>query len=181
MAEPATTTKHPPGLYLLFTVEMWERFSYYGMRAILVLFMVKFLTLSTQVSGNIYGWYTGLVYMTPLLGGYLADRYLGARRSIVIGAIVMALGEFALMFCGLSMPPPAEGQVVESLPTITMVLFALGLLLLIFGNGFFKPNISTTVGKLYQQNDARRDSAFTIFYMGIQQAKAQIDRQDHIG
>ena len=167
MAEPATTTKHPPGLYLLFTVEMWERFSYYGMRAILVLFMTKYLLFNTEKAGSIYGWYTGLVYMTPLLGGYLADRYLGARRSIVIGAIVMALGEFALMFCGLSMPPPAEGQVVESLPTITMVLFALGLLLLIFGNGFFKPNISTTVGKLYQQNDARRDSAFTIFYMGI--------------
>jgi POT family proton-dependent oligopeptide transporter len=167
MSEATVQKKHPPGLYLLFTVEMWERFSYYGMRAILMLFMVKFLMLSTRFSGTVYGLYTGLVYLTPLFGGYLADRYLGARRSIVIGALVMAAGEFALTFCGLSMSPPPPGGAVTSLPFVTWALFYVGLSLLIVGNGFFKPNISTTVGKLYEQNDPRRDSAFTIFYMGI--------------
>ncbi len=104
MAEAMTIEKkHPKGLYLLFTVEMWERLSYYGMRAILMLFMVKFLIFTTELAGQLYGWYCGLVYLTPLAGGYLADRYLGQRRSIVIGAIVMAMGEFALMFSGLSM------------------------------------------------------------------------------
>ena len=239
MSEPITQKKHPPGLYLLFTVEMWERFSYYGMRAILVLFMIKFLIFTTELAGSIYGWYTGLVYLTPLAGGYLADRYFGQRRSIVIGAIIMALGEFALMGAGLSMTlreqviavvmtddqaqtisvnaendvdltktqkeavssvwkdyseetnPVGKVRVMREhvdqrhrvalarhdgvlmsasmpkIPVVTLLAFGCGLLLLIFGNGFFKPNISTTVGQLYEQNDARRDSAFTIFYMGI--------------
>ena len=139
---------HPRGLYLLFGVEMWERFSYYGMRALLVLYMTKQLVFSTEKAGSIYGWYTGLVYLTPLLGGYLADRYFGARKCIVIGATLMALGHFAMAF--------------EPLP-----FFYAALLLLIFGNGFFKPNISTTVGNLYHENDPRRDGGFTIFYMGI--------------
>jgi len=149
MAESASNNSgHPPGLYLLFTVEMWERFSYYGMRAILVLYMVKSLAFNTEKAGSIYGWYTGLVYLTPMIGGYLADRYLGARKCITIGAILMAIGEFSLM--------------IPSMP-----FFYSALLFLIIGNGFFKPNISTTVGKLYAQNDPRRDGAFTIFYMGI--------------
>lgn len=139
---------HPKGLYLLFGVEMWERFSYYGMRALLVLYMLKALEFSTQEAGAVYGWYTGLVYLTPLLGGYLADRYLGQRACILIGGTLMALGHFAMAF--------------ESLP---FFYSALGLLIL--GNGFFKPNISTVVGQLYEKNDPRRDGAFTIFYMGI--------------
>lgn len=139
---------HPKGLYLLFGVEMWERFSYYGMRALLMLYMLKALQFSTQEAGSVYGWYTGLVYLTPLLGGYLADRYLGQRACILIGGILMALGHFAMAF--------------ESLP---FFYSALGLLIL--GNGFFKPNISTVVGQLYEKNDPRRDGAFTIFYMGI--------------
>ncbi len=139
---------HPKGLYLLFGVEAWERFSYYGMRALLVLYMVKVLQFSTEKAGSIYGMYTGLVYLTPLFGGYLADRYLGARKSIFIGGLLMALGHFAMAF------PP-------------LPFFYAALILLILGNGFFKPNISTVVGKLYEKDDPRRDGGFTIFYMGI--------------
>lgn len=138
----------PKGLFLLFFVEMWERFSYYGMRALLVLYMIKALQFSTEKSGQIYGWYTGMVYFTPLLGGYIADKYLGQRRAIVIGGTLMALGHFAMAF------PP-------------LPFFFSALILLIMGNGFFKPNISTVVGSLYEQNDPRRDAGFTIFYMGI--------------
>ncbi|MCK5583001.1 MAG: peptide MFS transporter [Elusimicrobiales bacterium] len=138
----------PKGLYLLFFVEMWERFSYYGMRALLVLYMVKYLQFSMQKAGSVYGWYTGLVYLTPLIGGYIADRYLGQRKCIVIGAVLMSLGHFAMAF------PP-------------LPFFYTALILLIIGNGFFKPNISTVVGSLYAKNDPRRDGGFTIFYMGI--------------
>jgi len=148
MSEAIAEKKHPRGLYLLFGVEMWERFSYYGMRSLLVLYMTKELLFSTETSGTIYGWYTGLVYFTPLIGGYIADRYLGARKCILIGGILMALGHFTMAFTPLP-------------------FFFTALVLLILGNGFFKPNISTTVGKLYHENDPRRDSGFTIFYMGI--------------
>jgi len=138
----------PKGLFLLFFVEMWERFSYYGMRALLVLYMVKYLMFTTEKSSQIYGWYTGMVYLTPLLGGYIADRYLGQRKCIVIGAVLMALGHFAMAFP-------------------QMLFFFGAMILLIMGNGFFKPNISTVVGSLYEENDPRRDGGFTIFYMGI--------------
>jgi POT family proton-dependent oligopeptide transporter len=138
---------HPKGLYMLFMVEMWERFGYYGMRALLVLYMVHQLMFSTEKAGQVYGWVTSLVYLMPLLGGYVADRYLGQKKCIVIGSVCMAVGYFLL---GLSAP-----------------LFYLSLGLVIFGNGFFKPNISTIVGKLYPPNDPRRDGGFTIFYMGI--------------
>lgn len=138
----------PKGLFLLFFVEMWERFSYYGMRALLVLYMLNFLNFSMEKSGRIYGWYTGMVYLTPLIGGYIADRYWGQRRAILIGSLLMALGHFSLAF--------------PALP-----FFFTGLILLIMGNGFFKPNISTVVGSLYEENDPRRDAGFTIFYMGI--------------
>jgi proton-dependent oligopeptide transporter, POT family len=146
---------HPKGLYFLFFTEMWERFSYYGMRAIFMLFMVKTLLLSDQEASEIYGSYTGLVYLTPLLGGYLCDRYLGNRRSIIIGGLLMALGQF---FMFLSASAGAGGGIA---------LMWTGLTALIVGNGFFKPNISTMVGQLYPENDRRIDSAFTIFYMGI--------------
>jgi len=138
----------PKGLFLLFFVEMWERFSYYGMRALLVLYMVDFLRFSTEKSSHIFGWYTGLVYLTPLLGGYIADRYMGQRKAIVVGGTLMALGHFAMAF------PPIP-------------FFFGAMILLIMGNGFFKPNISTVVGSLYEENDPRRDGGFTIFYMGI--------------
>ncbi len=138
----------PKGLFLLFFVEMWERFSYYGMRALLMLYMVGPLMFSTEKASHVYGWYTGLVYLTPLLGGYIADRYLGQRKAIVVGAVLMALGHFAMAF--------------PALP-----FFFGAMILLILGNGFFKPNISTVVGRLYEENDPRRDGGFTIFYMGI--------------
>ena len=145
---------HPKGLYLLFFTEMWERFSYYGMRAILILYLTKKLMegglgMDEKYAMLLYGYFTGFVYFTPLIGGWLADRYLGKRLAVTIGGITMMLGQFTLF--GLNN---------------TTGLY-IGLLLLIIGNGFFKPNISTLVGGLYKDGDSRRDAAFTIFYMGI--------------
>ncbi len=151
-----TNTGHPKGLYVLFVTEMWERFSYYGMRAIFVLFMAKALLFDKALGSQIYGSYTGLVYLTPLLGGYMADRYWGNRKSIIIGGILMAIGQFFMFIAGSFFQEAFA----------PMVMFA-GLGFLIFGNGFFKPNISTMVGQLYPEGDKRVDSAFTIFYMGI--------------
>lgn len=164
---------HPAGLFILFFTEMWERVSYYGMRALLVLYMVDYLIprvhsgashvvgfmglqhgleavfgpLAVQpLSSQIYGMYTALVYFTPFFGGMLADRVLGQRKSVVIGGVLMAIGQFLLA--------------VES-------MFLPGLLFLILGNGCFKPNLATQVGSLYPQGDPRRDRAFTIYYMGV--------------
>lgn len=164
--------KHPKGLYVLFFAEIWERFSYYGMRALLVLYMTQYLLadpekakavlgypaleqlmisvfgqLNTQaMSSQIYGIYQALVYFTPIFGGMLADRYIGRKDSVYIGGILMAIGHFLMAF---------------------EVCFLIALSFIILGCGFFKPNISTQVGELYGQDDPRRDSAFTIFYMGI--------------
>ena len=148
--------KHPKGLYLLFFTELWERFSYYGMRGLLMLYLTKTaleggLGFSVATAALIYGYFTGFVYFTPIIGGWLADKYLGHRRAILIGGVLMALGQFSLF----------------STPYIAKEMTYIGLLLLIIGNGFFKPNISSIVGNLYAQGDPRRDSAFTIFYMGI--------------
>ena len=140
--------RHHPALYYLFFTEMWERFSYYGMRALLVLYLVKHLKFSDLDAGIVYGAYTGLVYLTPLLGGYLSDNYLGNIKSIYIGGILMMFGHMSLA--------------VDS-----MNFFYTGLFLLICGNGFFKPNISTLLGRIYESRENLRDSAFTIFYMGI--------------
>jgi len=148
---PGKPARQPPGLFLLFGVEMWERFSFYGMRAFLTLFLISTaggFGWSKEQASHLYGWYQGLVYLTPLLGGYLADRFIGTHRSIIIGGIVIASGHFCLAI-------PAQ-------PT-----FFLGLGLIIIGTGFFKSNISTMVGQLYTEQDRRRDAAFTIFYMGI--------------
>ncbi|KMK92596.1 peptide MFS transporter [Rossellomorea marisflavi] len=146
--------KHPPGLYLLFATEAWERFSYYGMRAILVLYLT-----ATAVNGglgtdkttaiSLYGTFTSAVYLTPIIGGYLTDRFLPRRTAITIGGVLMALGNFSIFLHQ------------------SMGALYLGLALLIIGNGFFKPNISTIVGELYHINDPKRDGAFTIFYMGV--------------
>jgi len=146
---------HPKGLYFLFFTEMWERFSYYGMRAIFILFMTKVLLMKDADASEIYGSYTGLVYLTPLLGGYLCDKFLGNRHSIIIGGLLMAIGQFFMFF---SASAGTDGGVM---------LMWMGLTSIIIGNGFFKPNISTMVGQLYPANDRRIDSAFTIFYMGI--------------
>src|SRR5580693_3282670 len=168
---PAELFGHPRGLTYLFTTEMWERFSYYGMRSLLVLYMTKYLLLPAHagdvrglstmrsaleaifgplevqpLSSQIWGLYTGLVYFTPILGGLLADRVLGQRRTVVIGATLMAIGHFMMA--------------IEQ-------LFLFALLFLILGNGCFKPNISTQVGRLYAPGDHRRDRAYSIFYVGI--------------
>lgn len=155
MTETPVKSGHPKGLYFLFFTEMWERFSYYGMRAIFILFMTKVLLMKDADASQIYGSYTGLVYLTPLLGGYLCDKFLGNRRSIIIGGLLMAIGQFCMF---LSASAGTNGGV--------SIMWA-GLTAIIIGNGFFKPNISTMVGQLYPANDRRIDSAFTIFYMGI--------------
>ena len=157
-------TKHPSGLYTLFATEFWERFSYYGMRALLVLYLTASFTdggfgMARDAALEVYAVFTGLVYLTPILGGLLADKYLGQRKSIFIGGLVMALGQFAL---AASVSYDIGGDM-----EMRKYLLYCGLGLLILGNGFFKPNISTMVGGLYDSNDPRKDSAFTIFYMGI--------------
>ena len=138
--------RQPEALPMIFFTEMWERFSYYGMRALLVLYLVNAVGMERANALQIYATYTGLVYLTPILGGYLADRYLGKRKGVLIGGIAMAMGHFAMAF-----------------PALLHV--ALGLL--IVGNGFFKPNMSTLLGSLYREHDARRDGGFTIYYMGV--------------
>ncbi len=143
----ATPTAHPRGLYVLFATEAWERFSYYGMRALLVLYLVNQLNVPRAEAQWMYGVYTGLVYLTPIFGGWVANKYLGLRQTAVVGGTVMMLGHFAM-----------------AVPSLLNV--ALGLL--IIGNGFFKPNTTSMVGELYDgPADPRRDGAYTIFYMGI--------------
>lgn len=148
---------HPPSLFILFFTEMWERFSYYGMRALLVLFLVSNI-LDEKNPGwgwdrpkalQLYAVYTGLVYLTPIIGGWIADKFTGYRTAVILGALIMTLGH-------------------ASMAMDTQVFFFLGLSLLIIGNGLFKPNISSMVGQLYtNDSDQKRDSAYTIFYMGI--------------
>jgi proton-dependent oligopeptide transporter, POT family len=149
---PPAREKQPPGLFLLFGVEMWERFSYYGMRALLVLYLVDGqhggMAWSKEAAQKLYGWYGFLVYLLPVCGGYLADRFIGTHRSMVIGSIIIATGHFCLA--------------IPAMPT-----FFLGLCFIIVGTGFFKANVSTMVGQLYREDDPRRDGGFTIFYMGV--------------
>jgi len=157
MTETAVQKGHPKGLYLLFMTEMWERFSYYGMRAVLVLYMTKALLYDTAKASQIYGNFTGLVYLTPLIGGFISDRFWGNRRSIFVGGIIMAIGQFLLF---------GSASFADN-PEMSSLLFVCGLTALIAGNGLFKPNISTMVNQLYAPSDTRVDSAFSIFYMGI--------------
>jgi POT family proton-dependent oligopeptide transporter len=227
-ADKATWFGHPRQLARLFTTEMWERFGYYGMRALLTLYLTKHFIFSDGEATGLYGGYTALVYLTPLIGGYLADQYLGSKRSVKFGAIIMALGYFTLAFGGSPSKPYAmidnhryevqidnyrdgptsasnekrmlvdgaqryeikgnedgsiallkgDGSVARTIAKdglqskseknpVTVAILLLALSLISVGNGFFKPNISTMVGELYTQGDRRRDSGFTIFYMGI--------------
>ena len=152
---------HPRGLYVLFFTEMWERFSYYGMRALLVLYLTKHFLFDREAAYGLYGAYTTLVYITPVIGGVLADRYLGQRKAVTIGAIFLVLGHLGMAVEG---DPVAEGATAD--PGI-LNIFYLSLALIITGVGFLKANISTIVGELYPKTDTRRDSAFTIFYVGI--------------
>ena len=147
---------HPKGLYMLFFAEMWERFSYYGMRALLIFYLTQHWLFSDGKSTLIYGAYTSLVYITPVLGGYLADRYLGQRKAVLFGGVLLALGHLFMAFEGVG------GQ-----EDATINVFWLALALIIVGSGFLKANISVMVGQLYRLTDMRRDAAYTIFYMGI--------------
>ncbi|HEX8481459.1 MAG TPA: peptide MFS transporter [Allosphingosinicella sp.] len=147
---------HPKGLYMLFFAEMWERFSYYGMRAILIFYLTQHWLFSDSKSNLIYGAYTSLVYITPVLGGYLADRYLGQRRAVLFGGILLAAGHSLMA---------VEGVGGQDDPTINV--FWMALAFIIVGSGFLKANISVMVGQLYKLTDLRRDGAYTIFYMGI--------------
>lgn len=158
MNTPAKTSGHPKGLYVLFATEMWERFNFYGMRAILFLFMTQALLFENAFSSNLYGSYISLIYLSPLVGGYIADRYWGNKRSIIVGGLVMAVGELILFGCA---------SVYDTSKELSTFLFFSGLGFMIAGNGFFKPNISSLVGQLYPDNDTRKDAAYTIFYMGI--------------
>lgn len=210
---------HPGGLWWLFTIEMWERFAYYGMRALLILYLTRHFLFQDGYAAGLYGAFTSLVYLTPLVGGLLADKYLGSRKAVGFGAILMSVGYILLSFGGAPAKPvlihgdqvyemavgenlrevtvgdrhfpvivePDGGLVIEGSdgamipermdkgsfefdgrrdPVMVQLLF-LSLALVIIGNGFFKPNISTMVGALYRQGDPRRDGGFTIFYMGI--------------
>jgi POT family proton-dependent oligopeptide transporter len=147
---------HPKGLFVLFFAEMWERFSYYGMRALLILYLTKHWLFSDSDAGVIYGAYTALVYITPVLGGYLADRYLGQRKAVVFGAVLLTFGHILM---------GVEGDGGQDIAVLNV--FWLALAFIIVGSGFLKANISVIVGQLYPRTDTRRDPAYTIFYMGI--------------
>lgn len=158
-AEVKSKTSHPRGLWVLFGTEMWERFNFYGMRALLTLFLVNALLVKEADASIIYGGFLALCYLTPLLGGFLSDKYLGNRISILFGGSLMAIGQFCLFLSASSFDSNIDSAKI-------MMWSALGII--IFGNGFFKPNISSMVGSLYPKEERNKlDSAFTIFYMGI--------------
>ena len=154
---------HPRGLFVLFYAEMWERFSYYGMRALLILYLTKFWLFADGKANLIYGAYTSLVYITPVLGGYLADRWLGQRKAVLYGGVLLAFGHLFMAVEGVQ--GATDPLVKQSDPAINV--FWLALALIIVGSGFLKANISVIVGQLYRMTDSRRDAAYTIFYMGV--------------
>ncbi len=159
MGETQVKTAHPKGLWVLFGTEMWERFNFYGMRALLTLFLVNSLLMKEEEASLIYGGFLGLCYLTPMLGGFVADRYLGNRNCILLGGLLMATGQMLLF---------TSGSVFESNLDLAKIIMYSALGVIVFGNGFFKPNISSMVGSLYpKQEKTKLDSAFTIFYMGI--------------
>ncbi|MFQ3665440.1 MAG: peptide MFS transporter [Sphingomonadaceae bacterium] len=151
-----TILGHPRGLFVLFFAEMWERFSYYGMRALLIFYLTKHWLFSDSQAALVYGAYTSLVYITPVLGGWLADRYLGQRKAVLYGAVLLTMGHFLMAF---------EGEGGQADPAIN--IFWAALAFIIVGSGFLKANISVIVGQLYPRTDVRRDGAYTIFYVGI--------------
>jgi len=152
------TASHPKGLYVLYSTEMWERFNFYGMRALLSLFLVNALAYKQNEASIIYGGFLGLSYLTTMLGGYMSDRYFGNRNCIILGGLTMAVGQLFLF--------GSASTFIDGVETANIFMWS-GLLFLILGNGFFKPNISSMVGQLYEKGDSRLDAAFTIFYMGI--------------
>jgi POT family proton-dependent oligopeptide transporter len=159
MSEVAAKQSHPKGLWVLFGTEMWERFNFYGMRAILTLFMVNSLLIKEADAAIIYGGFLALCYLTPLLGGFISDKYIGNRYSIILGGTLMAIGQFLLFI---------SASTFDSSISSAKLFMWIALFIIIFGNGFFKPNISSMVGSLYPKQEKNKlDSAFTIFYMGI--------------
>lgn len=168
-ADLATQTKdelwgHPKGLYVCFFTELWERFSFYGMKFLLLLYLTKYHLFTDSAGLDVLGAYAGLVYTIPLIGGMLADRYLGPRKAVLFGGILLVIGHILMAVEG-DQATEVAGVITRDLAALNV--FYLALALIIMGVGFLKPNISTIVGKLYPENDPRRDSGFTIFYMGI--------------
>ena len=155
---------HPKGLYICFLTEMWERFSFYGMKFLLLLYLTKYHLFTDGAGYDVLGAYAGLVYALPVVGGILADRYLGMRKAVIFGGIMLCFGHLGLAFEG-DQATMIDGVAVQD--DFALKIFYLSLALIIVGVGFLKPNISTIVGKLYEVGDKRRDSGFTIFYMGI--------------
>nr|WP_240475534.1 peptide MFS transporter [Flavobacterium hibernum] len=159
MGETQVKTAHPKGLWVLFGTEMWERFNFYGMRALLTLFLVNSLLMKEEEASLIYGGFLGLCYLTPMLGGFIADRFFGNRNCILLGGLMMAAGQLLLF---------TSGAIFEGNLSLATTIMYCGLGVIVFGNGFFKPNISSMVGSLYpKQEKTKLDTAFTIFYMGI--------------
>jgi len=161
--DPATDTGffgHPKGLLICFTTEMWERFSFYGMKFLLLLYLTKYHLFSDANGLEVLGGYAALVYAMPVIGGLLADRYLGMRKAVVFGGLLLVLGHFGMAFEG-EQARVVNGQVVQDEGALQIFYFSLALI--VIGVGFLKPNISTIVGQLYGQDDPRRDSGFTIF------------------
>jgi POT family proton-dependent oligopeptide transporter len=159
MTETQVKSAHPKGLWVLFGTEMWERFNFYGMRALLTLFLVNSLLMKEEEASLIYGGFLGLCYLTPMLGGFVADRFLGNRNCILLGGLLMAIGQLLLF---------TSGSIFDANLSLAHTIMYCGLGVIVFGNGFFKPNISSMVGSLYpKQEKTKLDTAFTIFYMGI--------------
>lgn len=155
---------HPKGLYICFATEMWERFSFYGMKYLILLYLTKYHLFSDTMGLSVLGSYAALVYSTPVIGGLLADRYLGMRKAVIFGGCLLVLGHLGMAIEG-SPAKYMQGEIIRDSRALQIFYFSIALI--IVGVGFLKPNISTLVGKLYRENDSRRDSGFTIFYMGI--------------
>lgn len=156
---------HPVGLFVLFATEMWERFSFYGMKAILLFYLVKYHLFGDEAGNLLIGSYAALVYALPVLGGVLADKYLGFRKAVVFGGVLLVFGHLGLAFEGEAATQSATGEILRDNGALQVFYFSLALI--IMGVGFLKANISSIVGKLYEPGDPRRESGFTIFYMGI--------------
>ncbi|HAT26003.1 MAG TPA: MFS transporter [Gammaproteobacteria bacterium] len=159
---------HPTGLVVCFLTEMWERFSYYGMRALLIFYLTQHFLFTDGAAAGIYGAYISLVYITPVIGGMVADRYLGPSKAVILGALLLVAGHAGMAIEGAqAMEVTVRGQIEVQRDPFYLQLFYLSLALIIMGVGFLKANISTLVGSMYERKDARRDGAFTLFYMGI--------------
>ena len=159
---------HPKALVICFLTEMWERFSYYGMRALLIFYLTQHFLFSDEVAAGIFGSYISLVYITPVLGGIIADRYLGASKAVILGAILLVAGHLGMALEGtqaIERMGSGGSEIVRDPFYLQIFYFSLGLI--IVGVGFLKGNISTLVGSLYDREDPRRDGAYTLFYMGI--------------